>query len=70
MAVTTEPMAATAGGIGDTARTEGAGLVDTLRHFRVALLLGWRVESNWADPILFAIYTVVLGLVAVLLSLA
>ena len=59
MAVTTEPMAATAGGIGDTARTEGAGLVDTLRHFRVALLLGWRVESNWADPILFAIYTVV-----------
>lgn len=52
-------MAVTAAGIGDTGRTEGRGAIDTLRHFRAALLLGWRVESNWADPVLFAIYTVI-----------
>ena len=52
-------MAVTVAGIGDTGRTEGRGLVDTLRHLRAALLLGWRVESNWADPVLFAIYTVI-----------
>lgn len=43
----------------DAGRTEGRGLADTLRHARAAMLLGWRVESNWADPTLFAIYTVV-----------
>ena len=58
MAVT-EPLSAAVGGIGDPARAEGRGLVDTLRHIRAALLLGWRVESNWADPVLFAIYTVI-----------
>ncbi len=52
-------MAVIATGIGDAGRTEGRGLVDTLRHFRAALLLGWRVESNWADPVLFGIYTVI-----------
>ena len=52
-------MAVTVAGIGDTGRTEGRGLVDTLRHLRAALILGWRVESNWADPVLFAIYTVI-----------
>lgn len=49
----------TAAGIGDPARAEGGGLSDTLGHVRAALLLGWRVESNWADPTLFAIYTVI-----------
>ena len=58
MAVT-EPLVAVPGGIGDPARAEGLGLVDTLRHIRAALLLGWRVESNWADPVLFGIYTVI-----------
>lgn len=52
-------MAVTAAGIGDPARAEGGGLSDTLGHVRAALLLGWRVESNWADPTLFAIYTVI-----------
>jgi len=70
MAVTVDPMGATAGGIGDTARTEGGGLVDTLRHLRAALLLGWRVESNWADPILFAIYTVIRPVSSMLLLTA
>jgi ABC-2 type transport system permease protein len=52
-------MAVTAAGIDDAGRTEGRGAVDTMRHLRAALLLGWRVESNWADPVLFAIYTVI-----------
>jgi ABC-2 type transport system permease protein len=51
----------------DAARTEGNGLGDTLRHLRAAILLGWRVESNWADPVLFAIYTVVRPVASMLL---
>ena len=27
-----------------------------LRHFRSAAWLGWQVESNWAEPYLFAVY--------------
>lgn len=60
-------MAVTAAPGADTARTEGRGLVDTARHFRAALLLGWRVESNWTDPILFAIYTVIRPVASMLL---
>lgn len=52
-------MAVTAGAIGDPERAEGRGPIDTARHVWAALLLGWRVESNWADPALFAIYTVI-----------
>jgi ABC-2 type transport system permease protein len=51
----------------DAARTEGGGLVDTLHHLRAAIVLGWRVESNWADPVLFAIYTVVRPVASMLL---
>ena len=29
------------------------------RSFRVATWLGWQIESNWTDPFLFAIYSVV-----------
>jgi ABC-2 type transport system permease protein len=29
------------------------------RSFRVATWLGWQIESNWADPFLFFIYSVV-----------
>ncbi len=42
----------------DPARAEGGGASDTIRSLRTALLLGWRVESNWTDPTLFLIYTV------------
>ena len=42
----------------DPARAEGAGAADTSRTLRTALQLGWRVESNWTDPFLFAIYVV------------
>jgi ABC-2 type transport system permease protein len=41
----------------DRRRTDGAGLADTIRSLRTALLLGWRIESNWTDPTLFVIYT-------------
>jgi ABC-2 type transport system permease protein len=30
---------------------------DGWRSFRTAVGLGWAVESNWSDPLLFAIYT-------------
>lgn len=29
------------------------------RSFRMAAWLGWKIESNWTDPFLFAIYSVV-----------
>jgi ABC-2 type transport system permease protein len=60
-------MAVTAIGRPDAARTEGRGLVDTARHLRAALVLGWRVESNWTDPVLFGIYTVVKPVASMLL---
>ncbi len=31
---------------------------NTLRTFIIAAWLGWQIESNWADPFLFAIYSV------------
>ncbi len=31
---------------------------DALRSFITAAWLGWQIESNWADPFLFAIYSV------------
>jgi ABC-2 type transport system permease protein len=58
-------MAVTAGF--DPARTEGRGPRDTLHHLWAALVLGWRVESNWTDPVLFAIYTVVRPIASMLL---
>lgn len=30
-----------------------------VRSFRLAAWLGWQIESNWADPFLFAIYSLV-----------
>ena len=32
-------------------------LADGWRSFRTAVGLGWAVESNWSDPLLFGIYT-------------
>ncbi len=34
------------------------------RAFRTAAWLGWQIESNWADPFLFAVYSVVKPLAA------
>ncbi|MBK8020498.1 MAG: ABC transporter permease [Chloroflexi bacterium] len=33
------------------------GRSDALRSFILGAWLGWQIESNWADPILFAIYS-------------
>src|SRR3990170_8287393 len=30
-----------------------------LRSFKTAAWLGWQIESNWTDPFLFAVYSVV-----------
>ena len=51
----------------DPARTEGAGLADTIRSLKTSLLLGWRIESNWTDPTLFVIYTVAKPVASLLL---
>ncbi len=40
---------------------------DALRSFVVATWLGWQIESNWADPFLFAIYSIVRPLASVLI---
>jgi len=29
------------------------------RSFRIATWLGWQIESNWTDPFLFAIYSII-----------
>jgi ABC-2 type transport system permease protein len=36
------------------------GVIPTLlRTFRLSAWLGWQIESNWADPFLFAVYSLV-----------
>ncbi len=42
----------------DPRRTRGRGVVDLLRSFRTAAALGWKMEANWTDPVLFFIYSV------------
>jgi len=37
----------------------GSGLSEHLRTLAVAARLGWRLEANWTDPFLFAIYSIV-----------
>lgn len=42
----------------DPARTRGGGAADVLRSFSVATKIGWQMEANWTDPVLFFIYSV------------
>jgi ABC-2 type transport system permease protein len=42
----------------------------TLARLRVATWLGWQVDSNWADPILFVIYVVARPLAVSLILVA
>jgi ABC-2 type transport system permease protein len=42
----------------DPARARGRGTIDLLRSFRTAAALGWKMEANWTDPLLFFIYSV------------
>ncbi|MGE5123678.1 MAG: ABC transporter permease [Acidobacteriaceae bacterium] len=30
-----------------------------VRSFRIAAWLGWQIESNWTDPFLFAVYSII-----------
>lgn len=40
---------------------------DALRSFIIASWLGWQIESNWADPFLFAVYSFVRPIAGVLI---
>jgi ABC-2 type transport system permease protein len=40
---------------------------DGLRTFITASWLGWQIESNWADPLLFAIYSIARPLAGVMI---
>lgn len=42
----------------DPARTHAGTAADELRSFRAAARLGWQMEANWTDPLLFFIYSV------------
>jgi ABC-2 type transport system permease protein len=42
----------------DLARTRGRGPIDVFRSFSTAARLGWQMEANWTDPLLFFIYSV------------
>jgi ABC-2 type transport system permease protein len=33
--------------------------LETWRSFKVAAWLGWQITSNWTDPLLFAIYSII-----------
>ncbi|HYH92491.1 MAG TPA: ABC transporter permease [Candidatus Saccharimonadales bacterium] len=51
----------------DQGRTRGRGTEDMVRSFRTAAHLGWQMEANWTDPLLFFIYSVAKPLSATLI---
>jgi ABC-2 type transport system permease protein len=51
----------------DPARARGNGFADTRRAFLTATRLGWLLEANWTDPVLFFIYSVAKPLASVLI---
>ena len=51
----------------DPARTRGRGLGDLRKAFWTATRLGWQMEANWTDPILFFIYSVAKPLASALI---
>ena len=53
----------------DPRRTEGRGWTDIRRSFLTATRLGWQMEANWTDPILFFIYSVAKPLASALILL-
>ena len=42
----------------DASRTRGQGAADLIRSFKTSARLGWQMEANWTDPLLFFIYSV------------
>ena len=51
----------------DHGRTRGRGAADVRRSFATAARLGWLMEANWTDPILFFIYSVAKPLASALI---
>ena len=51
----------------DRAGVRDTTVADTWRTFRTAIGLGWAIESNWSDPVLFAVYTIAKPLAAALI---
>ncbi len=56
--LSTPGLASPAWGGFDAARVEGRGLRDVWGSFRTAATLGWQMEANWTDPLLFFTYSV------------
>jgi ABC-2 type transport system permease protein len=42
-------------------------LDEAARSFRVATWLGWQIESNWADPFLFFVYSIIKPVTSVMI---
>ncbi len=40
---------------------------EALRSFRVATWLGWQIESNWTDPFLFFVYSIIKPVASVMI---
>ena len=51
----------------DPTRTRGGGAKDLRRSFLTAARLGWQMEANWTDPVLFFIYSVAKPLASALI---
>jgi ABC-2 type transport system permease protein len=51
----------------DPRRTRGHGWADFRRSFVTAVRLGWQMEANWTDPVLFIIYSVAKPLASALI---
>ena len=51
----------------DPARTRGGGAKDLRRSFLTAARLGWQMEANWTDPVLFFIYSIAKPLASALI---
>ena len=49
------------------ARTRGRGWIDVRHSFATAVRMGWKMEANWTDPILFFIYSVAKPLASTLI---
>src|SRR5690349_16750012 len=51
----------------DPSRTRGRRWADVRRSFVTAVRLGWQMEANWTDPVLFLIYSVAKPLASALI---
>ena len=65
--MTVDGLAAPEWGGFDPARTRGGGWADVRRSFVTAVRLGWQMEANWTDPVLFFIYSVAKPLASTLI---